>query len=592
MESSLSYHEPSVVIIAILSGFLLLTNVVNYGLDKIAYCGLIGQVAIGMAWGTPGGKLLDSDIENAVMQLGYLGLILLVFEGGLATSFKTLKANIVLSSGVALTGIAVPMGFSFLLQSLVGASSLQAFAAGAALCSTSLGTTFTILGTSGLSSTRLGVVLTSAAMMDDVAGLIMVQIVSNLGNGGEFNAVTVVRPIMVSIAFALLVPIVCRFVVVPVTLKLNQIRVSNPTSNIALLLKRPQTALVTHTLLLLGLVIGGTYSGTSSLLAAYIAGAAISWWDSEVDHPNTVHGTSYEGPETDSTGDNETNSATQSIPGEDRSQPEDPINPPVSDENSSMSGMSMYEAYYRPAVEHVLKPFFFPFSYECGQFVTKQASIGFSIPITKMFSGSVIWRGIIYTILMIAGKLLCGAWLVPVGGPLHFITSLARRVPIFDKLVYKPSSPGSQCANSTQTTDQGAATQSGDGDSQDGVDMNTLPGRASQRTSAETRNSTPNPKQPKSVYPACIVGLGMVARGEIGFLVAALAESKGIFGRPPGSSQPSELFLVVTWAISLCTVIGPVCVGLLVNRVKRLEMLSRQGSAEGRENVLGAWGVI
>lgn len=209
-----------------------------------------------------------------------------------------------------------------------------------------------------------------------------------------------------------------------------------------------------------------------------------------------------------------------------------------------------------------------------------------------MFSRSVIWRGIIYTILMIVGKLLCGAWLVPFGSPLQFITSLARRVPIFDKLVYKPSSPGSQCANSAQTTDQVAPTQSGDGDNQDGVDLNLLPDRASQRTSAETRNSTPNPKQPKSVYPACIVGLGMVARGEIGFLIAALAESKGIFGRPSGSSQPSELFLVVTWAISLCTVIGPICVGLLVNRVKRLEALSRQGSAEGRANVLGAWGVI
>ncbi|CAG9949899.1 unnamed protein product [Clonostachys rosea f. rosea IK726] len=565
MESSLSYHEPSVVIIAILSGFLLLTNVVNYGLDKIAYCGLIGQVAIGMAWGTPGGKLLDSDIENAVMQLGYLGLILLVFEGGLATSFKTLKANIVLSSGVALTGIAVPMGFSFLLQSMVGASSLQAFAAGAALCSTSLGTTFTILGTSGLSSTRLGVVLTSAAMMDDVVGLIVVQIVSNLGNGGDFNAVTVVRPIMVSIAFALLVPIVSRFVVIPVTLKLNEIRVSNPTSNLALLLKRPQTALVTHTLLLLGLVIGGTYSGTSSLLAAYIAGAAISWWDSEVDHPTPA-------PETISTGDTEINSTTQSMSGEGQSQPENLISPPVSEENSNTSGMSIYETYYRPAVEH--------------------ASIGFSIPITKMFSGSVIWRGIIYTILMIVGKLLCGAWLVPFGSPFQFITGLARRVPAFDKLVYKPSSPGSQCANSAQTTNQVATTQSGDGDNQDGVDMNTLPDRASQRTSAETRNSTPNPKQPKSVYPACIVGLGMVARGEIGFLVAALAESKGIFGRTSGSSQPSELFLVVMWAVSLCTVVGPICVGLLVNRVKRLDTLSRQGSAEGRANVLGAWGVI
>lgn len=244
------------------------------------------------------------------------------------------------------------MGFSFLLQSMVGASSLQAFAAGAALCSTSLGTTFTILGTSGLSSTRLGVVLTSAAMMDDVVGLIMVQIVSNLGNGGDFSAVTVVRPIMVSIAFALLVPIVCRLVVVPVTLKLNELRGSNPTSNLALLLKRPQTALVTHTMLLLGLVIGGTYSGTSSLLAAYIAGAAISWWDSEVDHPNPS-------PETNSSGDNEVNSATQSTSGAEQSQPENPISPPVSEENSNASGMSIYETYYRPAVEHVLKPFFF-----------------------------------------------------------------------------------------------------------------------------------------------------------------------------------------------------------------------------------------
>lgn len=87
-----------------------------------------------------------------------------------------------------------------------------------------------------------------------------------------------------------------------------------------------------------------------------------------------------------------------------------------------------------------------------------------------------------------------------------------------------------------------------------------------------------------------MIGLGMVARGEIGFLIAALAESKGVFGRPP-NDQPSELFLIVTWAISLCTVIGPICVGLLVNRVNQLEMRSQQRSGEGKRNVLGAWGV-
>ncbi len=90
--------------------------------------------------------------------------------GGLSTSFRSLKANLWISSFVALTGIALPIGLSFLLTIYAGATSLQAFVAGAALCSTSLGTTFTVMQTSGLSDTKMGVVLTSAAMMDDVVG--------------------------------------------------------------------------------------------------------------------------------------------------------------------------------------------------------------------------------------------------------------------------------------------------------------------------------------------------------------------------------------------------------------------------------------
>lgn len=81
MEASLPYHEPSITIVAVLSGFLLLLNLINYGLDKLAHCGLIGHVVIGIAWGTPGAKWLSREVEGAVVQLGYLGLILLVFEG-------------------------------------------------------------------------------------------------------------------------------------------------------------------------------------------------------------------------------------------------------------------------------------------------------------------------------------------------------------------------------------------------------------------------------------------------------------------------------------------------------------------------------
>jgi Kef-type K+ transport system membrane component KefB len=234
---------------------------------------------------------------------------------------------------------------------MLNATPLQAFSAGAALCSTSLGTTFTILGTSGLSATRLGVVLTSAAMMDDVVGLIMVQVISNLG-GDAFDAITVVRPIVVSLAFAIVIPILCRFIVVPVTIRLNSFREATPTSNISKALSLRQTAFVIHTAYLLGIVIGATFAGTSGLLAAYIAGATISWWDYDVPHlevqdanANDSHGT--EGSRAVESQTTEESSAAPVDQG------------PLPTAMKGGSGVEVFHRYYEPALQRILKPFFF-----------------------------------------------------------------------------------------------------------------------------------------------------------------------------------------------------------------------------------------
>lgn len=149
--------------------------------------------------------------------------------------------------------------------------------------------------------------------------------------------------------------------------------------------------------------------------------------------------------------------------------------------------------------------------------------------------------------------------------------------------------PGAQCAEPDSAA-RDTTTPSDPTEEREAVPLEPLADISARPVSPEVRNSTPKPEMALSLYPACIVGLGMVARGEIGFLIAALAESKGVFGRPP-NGQPSELFLIVTWAISLCTVIGPICVGLLVNRVKQLEAGSLKSRGEGKRNVLGAWGV-
>lgn len=288
--------------------------------------------------------------------------------GGLSTSFTSLKANLLVSIAVALTGITVPIALSFSLQGLVRTTSLQAFAAGAALCSTSLGTTFTILSTSGLTTTRLGVVITSAAMMDDVVGLIMVQVISNLGGSrSSISPTTVVRPILVSLAFTVVLPLACRYFVKPLTLLLNCHRENKPSGVLQKVLCHRQTAFVIHTTILLGLVIGASYAGTSNLLASYIAGAIISWWDSELPHP--THGSTASTEASPGQGENSMAGPSDSQvvsneehPDGSKREKQGKSTPAVDSSNVCSlptSGSAVYERYYQQLVEKILKPFFF-----------------------------------------------------------------------------------------------------------------------------------------------------------------------------------------------------------------------------------------
>ena len=83
-----------------------------------------------------------------------------------------------------------------------------------------------------------------------------------------------------------------------------------------------------------------------------------------------------------------------------------------------------------------------------------------------------------------------------------------------------------------------------------------------------TAKRIPIVPKPRSLYPSAMLGSATIARGEIGFLISSLAESHGIFASssPTSSSdlsssttrQPSEIYLIVTWAIMLCTILGPV----------------------------------
>ncbi|PTB62426.1 Sodium/hydrogen exchanger [Trichoderma citrinoviride] len=547
MAASLPYREPGIITILIQASFLLLLNAANFVLDHSLYCGLLGQIFVGVAWGTPGAKWLSAEVEQVVVQLGYLGLLLLVYEGGLSTSLTALRANLWLSSCVAITGISVPIGLSFVLQKLSGATPLQSFAAGAALCSTSLGTTFTVLRSTGLVKSRLGVVLTSAAMMDDVVGLVMVQIISNLGSSGDhIGSVTVVRPLLVSFAFAVCAPLLCVFAARPFTLRLNSYRMRHSQGFINQLVNKKGTPWVIHSSILIGSIAGSTYAGTSNLFAAYIAGAAISWWDSEVPHP--VQEATAVGA---SASEQEPGSGSASLSASRESQ------------RINSSGSAVFDRYYSQPLERILKPFFF-------------ASIGFSIPITEMFDGSIVWRGVVYTALMMLGKLLCGVWLLRV--PLTCILPTKLLAVIKHPRIQMPHFWGRDDQKESKTP------------------RNPTPAHTPHRDSAtQTTNShcSPAGTNPRSVYPAVVLGCAMTARGEIGFLISSIAESNKVFSSASADEEgkSSEIFLVVTWAIMLCTILGPLSLGLVVRRVKQLQQgVEKQGRLV-QKDVLGVWGL-
>lgn len=210
-----------------------------------------------------------------------------------------------------------------------------------------------MLGTSGLTTSRLGVVLSSAAIMDDVIGLVLVQVIANFGReGNSLSAPVVLRPLLVSIALALFAPCVCFVLVKPATKWLNISRAR--CSLISDIIGLERTALAAHVSILLCCVAGASYAGASNLLAAYIAGASIAWWDNDVEHREG----DTAGPEAASSmnhGDAvETSHRRGNAESSDDRAESASIRP-----RADLSGSHIYRNFFHQPVTRILRPFFF-----------------------------------------------------------------------------------------------------------------------------------------------------------------------------------------------------------------------------------------
>lgn len=120
-----------------------------------------------------------------------IGVLLLMFEAGLETNLKDLKNTGLASTLVACAGVALPMLLGFLVSLPFGNIGLgvgniyRCIFVGTILTATSVAITVSVLKELGKINTKLGTTIVSAAIIDDVIGIVLLSVVTGLARSGN-----------------------------------------------------------------------------------------------------------------------------------------------------------------------------------------------------------------------------------------------------------------------------------------------------------------------------------------------------------------------------------------------------------------------
>ncbi len=125
-----------------------------------------------------------------ITQMAEIGVILLMFSAGLETNLRDLLSTGVQSFFIACAGVLVPLvGGTLLYMGFYGPSAVgspeffKAVFIGVIMTATSVGITVEVLRELGKLKSKIGTMIISAAIIDDVIGIIVLTVVLGYGTG-------------------------------------------------------------------------------------------------------------------------------------------------------------------------------------------------------------------------------------------------------------------------------------------------------------------------------------------------------------------------------------------------------------------------
>src|SRR3954471_24034272 len=149
--------------------------------ERLGQPGIVGEILAGIVIGP---HVLGWMALNDVLRiLSDLGVMFLLFRVGLEVKASDLMKVGGTALGVAIAGVILPFAMGWGIMTLWGEPRIESIFTGAAMVATSVGITAQVLAARGLLATRAARVILTAAVVDDVLGLIVLALVSGMAKG-------------------------------------------------------------------------------------------------------------------------------------------------------------------------------------------------------------------------------------------------------------------------------------------------------------------------------------------------------------------------------------------------------------------------
>lgn len=199
----LNFEIDTISLLLPLALILLLSKLLQMGCKKIKMPQVVGMLLAGIIIAfidkIPGINLLDDSARAGIKFLAEIGVVLIMFSAGLGTNLNSIKSSGVSAIVVTSLGVIVPMGLGFLVAGLFngfgGTITLEDGLTvsktwsnlfyGVILTATSVSVTVATLKEMHRLNGKAGTIIISAAILDDIIGVIVLSVILSLSGAGS-----------------------------------------------------------------------------------------------------------------------------------------------------------------------------------------------------------------------------------------------------------------------------------------------------------------------------------------------------------------------------------------------------------------------